>query len=173
MGGTAKLELVMSRYKDIEMQRFLVLSFITMSACVPTGPVEVVYKPGSTREQRMDVTTNCATLALARVPRAMASSVTPSYSTPSNVQCYSTGNYTNCQETGGQTFGGNAYTFDANQELRDRVVMQCMRENGYTLISRPTCDAEQSKRAISSSGRGQPTADKIECVVDGGFVMKP
>ena len=150
---------------------FLTLALL-LTACEDVGPVPVVYKPGSSGGQRSSVLTDCETQAISKVPRAIATGVTPSYSTPSNVQCYGTGNYVSCQEYGGQTYGGNVYNYDANQDLRDRVVKQCLQQKGYQVVSLPKCNAEQAKRAISSSSQKQPTFDKIECVVDGGFVLK-
>lgn len=138
-----------------------------------TGPVPVVYKPGSTGEQRTSALTDCEIQALTKVPRAIATGMTPAYTSPSNVQCYGSGAYVSCQEYGGQTYGGDIYSYDANQELRDRVTLQCLQQKGFQVISLPTCDAEQSKRAISASGREQPTYDKIECVVEGGYVLAP
>lgn len=154
------------------MKKFSVIAFLVATACVATGPVNVVYKPGSTGEQRLSALTECETQALAKVPRAMATGMTPAYTTPSNVQCYGTGAYVSCQQYGGQTYGGDVYSYDANQDLRDRVTMQCLAQKGFQTISLPSCDAEQSKRAVSSMGRKQPTYDKIECVVEGGYVLK-
>ena len=77
-----------------------------------------------------------------------------------------------CQEYGGQTYGGQQYSYDANSDLRYRVILQCLQKKGYQVIDLPSCDSEQSKRAVSSSGQKQPTYDKIECVVQGGYVLK-
>lgn len=154
------------------MKKFSILTILFVGACVATGPVAVVYKPGSTGEQRSAALLDCETQALAKVPRAIATGVTPTYTTPSNVQCYGSGAYVSCQQYGGQTYGGNVYNYDANQDLRDRVSLQCLAQKGFQIISLPTCDAEQSKRAVSSVGRKQPTFDKIECVVEGGYVLK-
>lgn len=153
------------------MKKFAVTSILLVGACVATGPVSVVYKPGSTGAQRSSALLECETQALAKVPRAMATGVTPSYTTPSNVQCYGTGYSVSCYNYGGQTYGGDLYSYDANQDLRDRVTLQCLQQKGYQVISLPQCDAEQAKRAVSASGK-QPTYDKIECVVDGGYVLK-
>jgi|LauGreDrversion2_3_1035106.scaffolds.fasta_scaffold78028_1 hypothetical protein len=147
-------------------------SLLFLCSCVATGPVPVVYKVGSTGDQRKSAVLDCETQALSKVPRAMASAVTPAYTMPSNVQCYSTGYTVSCQEYGGQTIGGNAYSYDANQDLRDRVTMQCLANKGYQLVSLPTCDAEQSKRAIASAQQRMPSYDKIECVVQGGYALK-
>jgi hypothetical protein len=155
------------------MKRLGLTALFFVSACVASGPVAVVYKPGSTGEQRLTALTDCETQALSKVPRAIATGMTPAYTTPSNVQCYGTGAYVSCQQYGGQTYGGNVYSYDANQELRDRVTLQCLAQKGYQVISLPTCDAEQSKRAVSAFGRKQPTADQIECVIEGGgYVLK-
>lgn len=154
------------------MRRFMLSATLLLCACVTAGPVQVVYKPGSTGEQRLSALTDCQIEALGRVPRATATGVTPSYSTPSNVQCYGTGAYINCQEYGGQTYGGTVYSYDTNVELRDRATAQCLQQRGYQVVSLPSCNSEQSKRAVSSVGRTQPTVDLIECVVDGGFVLK-
>jgi hypothetical protein len=143
-----------------------------VGACVATGPVPVVYKPGSTGSQRLVALTNCETEALARVPRAMATEMTPRYTTPSNVQCYDYGYTVSCQQYGGQTFGGDVYSYDANQELRDRVTAQCLAQKGYQVIELPQCSSEQAKRAISSANTKQPTSDQIECVVEGGYVLR-
>lgn len=153
------------------MRKYFAISAIILTACADTGPVAVIYKPGTTAEQRSNVLTGCETQALSNVPRAMASAVTPTYTTPSNVQCYGSGNYVNCHQYGGQTYGGNLYSYDANQELRDRVTMQCLQTKGYQVISLPQCNAEQSKRAVSSAGRPQPKAENIECVVEGGYTL--
>lgn len=153
------------------MKKIAAVTVLFVGACMATGPVSVVYKPGSTGPQRSNALLDCETQALARVPRAIATGVTPSYTTPSNVQCYGYGYSVSCHDYGGQTYGGDVYSYDANQELRDRVTLQCLQQKGYQVVSLPQCDAEQSKRAISASGK-QPTYDKIECVVEGGYVLK-
>ena len=150
------------------MRRLVLLATCLAAGCVDTSPVPVVYRPGSTGEQRSSALTACETEAIGKVPRAIASGVTPTYRTPSNVQCYGSGNYVSCQEYGGQTYGGTSYNYDANQDLRDRVTAQCLMQKGYQVISLPVCNAEQSNRAVSSSGRKQPTYDQIECVIQGG-----
>lgn len=155
------------------MKKIVAITMLIASGCVMTGPVQVVYKPGSTGEERTSAFTDCEIQALGKVPRAIATGVTPAYTTPSNVQCYGSGAYISCQQYGGQTYGGDIYSYDANQELRDRVTLQCLQQKGYQVISLPTCDSEQSKRAVSAYGRKQPTYDKIECVVDGGYVIRP
>lgn len=153
------------------MRKLTVLAAVVLGACVATGPVSVVYKPGSTATQRSSALLECETQALAKVPRAIATGMTPRYTTPSNVQCYGTGYSVSCYNYGGQTYGGDVYSYDANQDLRDRVTLQCLQQKGYQVISLPQCNAEQAKRAVSSASK-QPTYDKIECVVDGGYVLK-
>jgi hypothetical protein len=163
---------ILSQMDGFSMKRILVSLVFLLSACVMSGPVAVVYRPGSTGEQRSNDFTNCEVSALREVPRATATGVTPSYSTPSNVQCYGSGNYVNCQEYGGQTYGGNVYSYDSNQDLRDRVTLQCLQSKGYQVVSLPVCNAEQTARAVSAAGRQQPTVDKIECVTEDGYAVR-
>lgn len=155
----------------IMIKKLVLVSLIGLAGCEDAGPVGVVYKAGSTGEQRRAAVTNCEVNALSKVPRAMATAATPSYRSPSNVRCYGSGNYVNCREYGGQTYGGNLYSYDANQDLRDSVTLQCLQSRGYQMVSLPVCNSEQAKRVVSSSGRPQPTADKIECVVEGGYAI--
>lgn len=129
---------------------FCVISLVLLGACVPTTeslvkqgkPIEKIYpvKSGVTLAKMQNDFLNCEIEAAQRVPQSVQVATTPRYTTPVQTQCYSTSyGGVNCYQTGGQTYGGNAYSYDANANLRTSAEAQCIGRTGYQLATIPAC----------------------------------
>ena len=164
-----------------------VMTFIAttmLSSCGPTIE-NVNWKQGTTPDQRASDETNCAVAASQQVPSAMAVAqtpvyTTPTYASPTYTSCYGYGYGASCTTTGGQisggqTYGGQVYSYDANSQLRQRVVAQCMAQKGYANYSFPTCTAEDVKAGTPfGAGSPMPRPQQVLCVsTNGAFVVKP
>lgn len=115
-------------------------------------PIEKFYpvKNGVTIDRYNDDFLNCEIEAAQRVPQNMSIGTTPIVRTPVRTQCYSTG-YGNmsCTQTGGQTYGGHAYSYDANAGLRIEAQRQCLARSGYRVIEIPKCPPNAKVRPVS------------------------
>ena len=153
---------------------------------------QVFWKTGATTAERLADYAPCEVQALQQVPRAMATAQTPSYSMPpvpstSYTSCYGSG-YANgysysgqasCATTGtpsvaSPTIGGQLYSYDANQGIRQDVGAQCLAEKGWQRLSFPTCTAEQVKLGVFSARvTALPRAENVLCVTaDSGYVLR-
>lgn len=116
-------------------------------------PIEKIYpvKSGVTIDRYNDDILNCEVEAANRVPQNMSVGTTPVYRTPVRTHCYSTGyGGVNCTQTGGQTYGGHAYSYDANAGLRVRAQQQCLERLGYRVATIPKCPPNAKVRPVST-----------------------
>lgn len=132
----------------------LILAITTLGACVASTPspgvtyksgkaFAYIYKQGSTNAELANDVLNCRVEASQRVPSSMQVGQTPTWTTPQQTSCYGTnygyGTQANCYTTGGQTYGGQTYSYDANEALRKQVADQCLARKGWRLINLPAC----------------------------------
>ena len=128
----------------------------------------------TTKQQKAKHLVECATLAANKVPVSTQVGVTPRYTSP--VYCNTYGNVssfgsvnasTNC--TGGNTIGGNAYSYDANAELRIEIQDQCMAEKGYltTSFPIPICKSEQIPAGYVNPRTILQKPIRGSCVIEG------
>jgi hypothetical protein len=138
----------------------LVSAFV-LSACQSLGgSVEVVHKTGSTLAQRQGVIDTCQVAALKDVPPAYETRIVGGYG----------GGFGPRYCAGWACYGYRGYaappttvSFDPNDPLRARQFQRCLRNKGYSLISRPVCTTEQETSAYLNEKRQAPAAG-ISCV---------
>ena len=128
---------------------------VTTEDLVKQGkPIEKIYptKKGVTVAKYEDDFLDCKIEAAQRVPQNMAIGTTPVYRTPVQTQCYSTGyGGVTCNQTGGQTFGGNTYSYDANDGIRSEAQLQCLARQGYRTTLIPKCSPDAKTRPVSTT----------------------
>lgn len=139
-----------------------------------TAPQQVYWKTGESFEHRQSDVTNCEVKALQAVPRAIAfetspSYTTPVYTTPVKTNCHPRGENTSCTTTGGdfyggRTYGGQTYSYDVNEALRKRVVMQCLSLQGYQRITVPVCSKKEAENTISLIDGRLPFIGGVQCL---------
>jgi len=140
----------------MKINKMLVLSVTgsqLIASCGVSTNSNYQHKPVTLGQKAKDLT-DCAVKAAQSVPVNTAIKTTPRYTTP--VSCSSSGSIyggysgyssyggsTYC--TGGQTYGGQTYSYDANEGLRDTVFNQCLSDKGYQTITSPipVCAPEQ------------------------------
>jgi hypothetical protein len=138
---------------------------LLLSGCVTDT---VWYKEGANPAAVNSAATDCAVEAANRVPQNTQVGVTPTYSTPVQTYCNNTGYGTvSCTSYGGDVYGGNVYSYDANQGLRNQVMEQCMARRGYALLSLPVCSPDQAAKAKLSASR-LPAISETSCLVQTG-----
>ncbi|MES0879367.1 hypothetical protein [Roseibium sp. SCP14] len=134
---------------------------LVLSACQSLGGgVDVVHKTGSTFAQRQGVIDACQVAALKDVPPAYETRIVGGYG----------GGFGPRYCAGWACYGYRGYaappttvSFDPNDPLRARQFQRCLRNKGYTLISRPVCTTEQEANAYRNEKRQAP-ASSISCV---------
>ncbi|TPW30138.1 hypothetical protein FJU08_12535 [Martelella alba] len=142
---------------------------LTLSVCLllvacQAGPINVLYKEGSTRDQRQEAYDQCMIEALKQVPQNMVTEVSGGYSVPGFISCEDKDDKrTYCTEVGGYVTPVTSESHDTNAALRARVVDRCLAEKGYTSIVRPICPSQQ-ERSMAASQIAQPPQAAISCV---------
>ncbi|MCT4370066.1 hypothetical protein CLG85_006850 [Yangia mangrovi] len=131
-----------------------------LAACEPTTaqlvtqgkPIDIVYpvKAGVTAGQLQNDVTDCQIEAAQRVPQQILTTTTPTHSTPAETQCVTKGKTVTCTTTGGEIYGGETYSYDANEGLRARAEGQCLSGKGYRLATIPKCPAGDATRPVMS-----------------------
>lgn len=154
-----------------------------LGACAPT--VQSLWWKEGAGTSRADILTDCEVEALSRVPRDTAIATTPVTVTPRIVVppktvCETVDGKEVCTTTpgyshGGQVIGGQTYTYDRNDDLRERVLAQCMAREGFTRVQFPTCTTEDRRLGVTLASSGRlPPAERVLCVsVDpAGWVLR-
>lgn len=137
---------------------------ITLSALVLLGacaPLNIYYKDGADVAQSEANLTRCQVSALAQVPRDMRTRYIPARYAP-----YSTcnaGGY--CYRRHRMISPPRTETYDANVNLRDKVVGQCMAMAGYRPVSVPQCDAETTRTTPLAATQTLPTLTPKSCAI--------
>jgi hypothetical protein len=129
----------------------------TLAAC---APLKLWYKPGATVAASDDRLLRCRTRAAQKIPVNTQTRRTPVQIVPRRV-CDSDGDCNVYYDR----IGGETIIFDANEDLREDVVAQCMRRGGYTPVSIPPCP--DSLRATIPAGRTEtlPRLTEAACVI--------
>jgi hypothetical protein len=130
-----------------------------LSAC---GPVSFYYKPGvSVARQQTDLT-NCEVAALRDAPVAtQIRQGAPTYY-PGERYCDSRGR---CFYRPGYWIEGPIYTVDANSNLRDRVLAQCMAGRGYAPVSLPRCASGVAQSTPRQAMTTLPPLGQTSCII--------
>ncbi len=122
------------------------------------------YKAGATGASLTNDITNCEIEAAQRVPQNLASTTTPTYTTPTQTHCNRIGTQVFCNTTGGQTYGGQTTIFDANSGLRSRAQQQCMMRSGYRFLNVPACpDGVRPEALVVARNGGLPQVSAGTC----------
>lgn len=131
-----------------------------LAACEPTTaqlvtqgkPIDIVYPvtSGVTAARLQNDTTDCQIEAAQRVPPQILTTTTPTRSSPTETQCVTKGNTVTCTTTGGEIYGGETYSYDANESLRARAEAQCLSGRGYKLATIPKCPEAYATRPVHS-----------------------
>jgi hypothetical protein len=143
----------------------LTIAALVLTAC---GPLGLYHKPGAPVSEMNRAMTNCEVSALNRVPVDQRISRDPIRIVPRRV-CDSAGN--NCT-TFYDRVGGEVRTWDANADLRGRVLNQCMADQGYNFINLPACSQAVRKAAPPRATTVLPLLAPNSCAIrnnDGTF----
>lgn len=117
-------------------------AFLALVACVPTSS-DYLYKSNADVARADSDDYTCELEAAKAVPASMRVGTTPTYTTPSHTNCYRVGNSVQCTTTGGQTYGGDTYSYDANNNLRKEYYARCMAAKGWSAVSLPNCNMDK------------------------------
>ena len=143
-------------------------TLLTLAGC-QAGPLDVLYKEGSTRSERQLAYDQCFISALKEVPQNMVTEVSGGDWIPGVVRCNTdSNNNTTCGEIGGYTTPIDSYSYDTNKKLRDRVIDRCLADKGFSTIVRPVCKTRE-ERATYAMLPNQPNAANIACVSGQSF----
>lgn len=133
-------------------------ALVLLGACTP---LDIYYKEGADVAQSEANLTQCQVSALAEVPRDIRTRYIPAQYAP----------YSAC------TAGGHCYrryrmirpprttSYDANADLRDNLVRQCMAMAGYRPISLPQCDAVTARKTPLAATRTLPALTSKSCAI--------
>jgi len=142
------------------------LSVLALAGCVSSGPAPTLYKPGATKTETQAALDDCRVESLAKVPQAMATDVSPGFSSPGTLQCNTVGNYTSCNRVGAVNIPASATTYDVNQPLRGRIIDRCLAAKGYKTLVLPRCTSEQASAIRASGKRPSPPTCTIGDTLD-------
>lgn len=154
---------------------------LTAACVVQTQSETLIWREGVDFSTRQNDYTNCEVASLQQVPRAIATAQTPIVRTPqttfspATTRCYGAGNMVNCTTTpaivsGGQVSGGQIYSYDANGDLRQRVLEQCMINKGYQLVTLPPCTKLEAESGhVISQAAPLPNAKSASCFLSNPF----
>jgi hypothetical protein len=119
------------------------------------------YREGQTVARLSADETTCEVLGVQQVPPNTQVRRTPVELIPEREFCDRAGN---CRVIPARLEGGEVYTFDANDDLRNRVVAQCMADKGYTRVTVPACSDQVAQVAISRAPSVLPPLGPNVCV---------
>lgn len=167
------------------------ISALILSGCVKPEPSLYGYKPKTTFSQKTKDYLACQVLAAKEVPVATVVDTKPSFTLPTYnnpVYCNTSGNlygnnYSNTYSSrysgsttctgggtsGGQTIGGEVYSYDANAQLRDDFIVNCIESKGYKLTNIFWCkskDVPKDLKVNMNSFIPQPTEGSCIVVVN-------
>lgn len=124
-----------------------------------------VYKAGVTEGQRQADITSCQVVAAQQVPQNMQLSTTPTFTTPAYTTCNQVGWTMICNTTGGNTVGGQVSSYDANADLRNRVVSMCLSRRGYGSAQIAPCPAGKTPMDLGTSILKLPQLTNRTCYI--------
>lgn len=134
------------------------LAGILVASC-QTGPVTVLFKPGTLQSDRQNDVDMCTIASFKEIPQNIATQISPGYSSAPTVQCHNIGTSVSCNSYGGINIPPSAYNYDVNKDLRSRFVERCLRSKGYTPIVKPICTGNQQNPDIRYN-----SPDEVHCV---------
>ena len=113
----------------------LLLASLALAACMTT--TSVYYAEGVSVAQRQADFATCEAEARAAYPYLPETRYTPRRLVPPESTCTPEGD---CVITPAYWEGGEPFTVDVNEDVRQRAVAGCMGARGYTRIGLPRCE---------------------------------
>lgn len=149
------------RHKSLMMRpvAFILGAGVVLGAC---APLNTYYKPGASVALVQSKTIDCQVIALGKVPVATQIVREPGQFVPERRICNASGQ---CRITGGYFVPGAVYTIDPNENLRARVVRQCMADAGFAPVSIPACPDAVARAAPSAATTRLPELTETSCVI--------
>ena len=125
-------------------------------------PLQTYYKTGVSVQRLQSDQLACEVQALKDAPIATRTIVTPARYIPPRKHCNSVGK---CVVKGGFWIHGDVYTIDANEDLRERVELQCMAKRGYEPARIPACPSGIAQSAPAAATQVLPPLNAQSCVI--------
>ncbi|MET4634898.1 hypothetical protein [Kaistia defluvii] len=136
---------------------------IVLAGCVSSNALNVIYKEGSSRSQRVSAVDACRIEGLRKIPQALTTEYSPEYSKPGAEQCRTTGTTTKCRRVGTVSVPGKVPPYDKNQKMRERFMTRCLTAKGFGFIEVPQCVMAKDKKAVRKFVDRQPPRSQIAC----------
>ncbi len=124
------------------------LGVLFLLGCDATQNDLYLYREGATVARADRDFFDCRLAAARAVPTNTQIGTTPTYTTPIQTNCYNVGYTTQCTTTGGQVYGGRAYSYDANSNIRTEFLARCLASKGYSAVELPRCDTSKIPQSI-------------------------
>lgn len=150
---------------------YALAAVVALTGCLP---YQGFYKSGVAVGRLNSDLTDCEVAGVNRVPANTQVRTTPITYSPVREVCPDDGG--RCRYVGGAIRGGDTYTYDANADLRERFVAQCMGGKGYQRVELPACTGQAARRARVTRQSVLPRLDRSLCAFkgsDGGWVFLP
>ncbi|NCO21791.1 MAG: hypothetical protein GW905_07270 [Rhodobacterales bacterium] len=146
-------------------------SVLILAVLAGCAPYSGYYKAGQTVARLNTDQTACEVKGAQDVPPNTQLRRTPVELIPAREICDRHGK---CSVIPARIEGGEVYSYDANADLRARVVAQCMADKGYEKVSIPPCPDSVAKVAASRAPGVLPPLGPNICVAqgaDGGLIF--
>lgn len=130
-----------------------------VSACTP---LRTYYKEGAQVATLQTDQTRCEVAALKEVPVNNQIRYTPERYIPERVACNRKGE---CTRVGGYWTGGESYTVDVNEDLRERVQDQCMATQGYGKVEIKRCESNVAQSMTPARTVVLPPLTSESCAI--------
>ncbi|MFU8864090.1 MAG: hypothetical protein ACNA7O_09245 [Rhodobacterales bacterium] len=133
------------------------LAAVILAAC---GPLGIYHKPGTQVSTMNRALTNCEVEALGKVPVDRRVERDPVRIVPRRV-CDSNGNCSVFYDR----VGGEVRSYDNNAGLRQRVLNQCMADQGYRYVELPACSQAIKRAAPPGATTIMPQLATNSCAI--------
>ncbi len=140
----------------------LLLCLVALAACAPPP---LFHKAGAGPDQVAALRTQCEVAALRDVPRDIRTTYVP----PRYIPHFYHGPHGRFHRGFVRVEPGRTESYDANADLRARVVDQCMAEAGFRPVRLPACTRDTP---APTAGSAQPPLGPTSCarrLPDGGW----
>jgi hypothetical protein len=136
-----------------------------LAACVG-GPVTTVYRLGSTFADRQDAIAACRAEAYKALPAdpTLVEDRREEYVGPHYGCAYGHGQPRCGFIVDGRRNRRSIRSVDANEDLRNIYLGNCLKARGYSLIVRPLCGDEPAMRDYQTRRDDQPAESDLSCV---------
>jgi len=134
---------------------------LVLAGLAGCAPYSGYYQAGQTVARLNADQTACEVFGAQQVPVNTQIRRNPVELVPAREICDRQGN---CSIIPARLEGGEVYSFDANTDLRRRVIGQCMADRGYARASVPQCTPEVAKVAIARAPTVLPPLGPNLCV---------